>query len=126
MNNEMEILYGGADLTVSIVVDKELKRETVKVRKVSLREMPLLGQVMARNDDLAEAAFYVAKDEAWAADVDPADTLTILEEGRRLNAQVFQKWFGVVKQRFDILGIDPAQLANQKDVKSDSPSSSNS
>jgi len=120
MKNEMEILYGGADLAVRVVVEGKIEVQTIKVRKVSFREIPQLGAAFGNGDMPAEAALYAGKPTDWIEAVEPEDAFKILSEGRRLNASVFPQLVTAANERIEIL------RASQKDAPSGSQSSSSS
>lgn len=118
--NEMEILYGGTDLTVRLLSGGQ---ETVKVRKVSFRDLSRMGQAIVNQNDAAEVLLYTGKDEAWLESIEPEDAIEIISVGRRLSEGPFQKWFASRKEALLMLEGKPS--VNQAEP-SDSPSSSNS
>jgi hypothetical protein len=121
-----EILYGGTDLAVQVPNPTEdgvtFAPETVKVCKAGLRDLGKLSEAM--RDEIYEIAFYVQKSPEWAealAKYSPDDALSIIEEGRRLNARVFQRWVASRTGWVKLMGIDLEALENQKVDGSVSP-----
>lgn len=125
-----EILYGGSDLTVLVrTSETEIVPEKVKVLKIPIKDLPKFSDTMT--DEVAEAAFYVTKPKEWVESedpnyfprlADPEDFVAIVEEGRRLNASVFQRWAATRKEWCDMMGIDIKAVTKLMKQAESSPS----
>ncbi|HMP84467.1 MAG TPA: hypothetical protein PKA41_17365 [Verrucomicrobiota bacterium] len=95
MNTVVETLEGGADVVVTLR-NAQARPVAVKVRKLPRAEYASLALVIGdetESGELAEAALYCGRDEAWAAELDDDSLDRVLAEGTRLNFTSFARWF---------------------------------
>jgi len=112
--SEFETLNDGSLIEISL---QDQSVQTVKVRKVPLREMPLLGTAWAR--EARELLIYCRTSEGKPFDETWLDKLTdeaweaLMKEGRRLNFTRFQNYFARQRQAYLAMGND---LLNKEDL----------
>lgn len=106
MNNEQKnpaevyaILNDGEELTVTHV---DGRTETVKVRKVPIREMRLLGEAWGKEDK--EVAVYTGKTDDWVKTLTDESFEAVVERGKELNFLSFKRWFKRQERTLEALG----------------------
>jgi hypothetical protein len=72
--------------------------ERVKVRKVALRDIQKLSEVLG--NEISEIMVMTGKEQAWVESLDDDSFEALIEEGRRLNFSRCSKW---LKRRMDLL-----------------------
>lgn len=93
----LEILEGGASISVQLLPDKPGGvgggPETVKVVKVSMRNLPELAAAWGK--EAREIAVYTNKkpDDPWLDRLSEESWELILREGRRMNFLAFKRFF---------------------------------
>jgi len=111
--SEFETLNDGTLLEIPV----QNGIQTVKVRKVPLREMPLLGAAWAR--EARELLIYCRTpsgapfDETWLDQLTDEAWEALMKEGRRLNFTRFQNYFARQRQAYLAMGND---LLNKDDL----------
>ena len=103
---EFEILAGG--VTVEVTYISGLK-ETIKVRKVPIRDMQSLA--MAWGQEHKEIPVYTQRPSEWIETLADESWELIMEEGRRLNAGPFERWFLRATKALEVQGRTPAVKA---------------
>lgn len=84
------------------VTFRDGKTDRVKVRKIPICDMDDLGRSFGKN--VAEAACYLDRDEAFVKTLDDDSFAAVFEEGRRLNFTSFRKWWAWQEQTLQALG----------------------
>lgn len=98
---QFKIINGGADVQVRFA-DPALESEWVKVKKLSIREMPRLGSTMG--DEFREVAFYVGKTVEWVESLEDDSFEALIKEGRDINFTKFDNWYQRQKRLLKTLG----------------------
>jgi hypothetical protein len=83
-----ETLAGKSVATVTLL---DGSRETVALRQLPLKEMEAL--LAAQGDETKLACLYTGRPESWFDGVSPEGQELIVQEGDRLNADFFGRWF---------------------------------
>lgn len=103
--NNWQILYGGKDIEVTVLSpDSTPKRQSVKVRKLGLKDLPKIAGAMQETE--TEAALYIGESSDFVSTLLPEDALRIVEEGRELNAKSFAVWVKQRKAQAELMGLD--------------------
>ncbi len=102
--NEITTIYDGQDIEVTL---QNGTRETVKVRKVPLRQLQLLGSAWGREGD--EIRIYTQKTDAWVDTLSEESFEEIINIGRNLNEGPFAKWVKRNSRALSVLGEDVNQ-----------------
>lgn len=105
---ELETLNDGMELEVTF---EDATTETVKVRKIPMREMSRLGAAWAKEPK--ELLLYVRRnggekepDDAWIDRLNETSWETLIKEGRRINFSRFTNYFARQREAFALMGND--------------------
>lgn len=109
---ELETMLDGVfhDLTRTVDVPAEsgkggttqLVTERVKVRKISIQKMDMLGKAWGKMQQ--EVCVYIDKDIEYVEQLTEESFIAAMSEGRRLNFPSYQKWFAWQQQTAEALG----------------------
>lgn len=90
MDEQMNVLLGGERIDVTVRGLEGDTTESVLVRELPIRLIPLYGQIVDR-DDLA-IEMYCEKPKGWSDQLSLESAEKVLEIGERLNWDFFLRW----------------------------------
>ena len=94
--SEFATLMGGTEITVGFR-DNAAVGQQVFVRQLPIKLFP--AYLASMQDECRQVALLCDKDQAWAESLTPASHEAVLEEGDKLNADFFSRWFERRKAR---------------------------
>jgi hypothetical protein len=96
---EFEILNDGSQVEVTYISGL---KEVVKIRKVPIRDMQSLARAWGQEDK--EIPVYTQRPAEWAQTLIDESWEAVMEEGRRLNADPFGRWFSRQTKALEVMG----------------------
>lgn len=105
---ESEILFGGAEVHITYLLEheKDVEEETVKVRILPLSQIPDLIKAIG-NDESKLIAVYCDKPEGWADSLTLTSQEAILERGFALNYPTLRRYQQRHKQSIMLIRENP-------------------
>lgn len=98
MDAKTTALLGGRKVRVALL---DGATEEIMIRQVAIRNFPKLLEALADEPGLIK--LYTGKDDAWVDSLQPEAFELIIQEGEKLNADFFQRWFNRAKHRLDLV-----------------------
>lgn len=96
----LETIIGSKEIEVTLT---DGTKQSVTIRKISIRQMQKLLNVM--QDDRGRAALYTDKPLDFVDQLDDDSFLAVLKEGRLLNFSRFENWYAEQKALLKALGV---------------------